>query len=104
MSATVITRYRCTVEGADGARTEFEVREGQHVLAAMSARGLAEIPVGCRGGGCGVCRVLVLEGVFETLPMSRRHISEAEQAAGYALACRILPRSALVLRCAPREA
>ena len=42
---------------------------------------LAAIPVGCRGGGCGVCRIHVRAGQFHTGRMSRKHISEADEEA-----------------------
>jgi hypothetical protein len=47
--------------------------------------------VGCRGGGCGVCRVRVLDGAYTTLRMSRQAHVEADEAAGVVLACRIVP-------------
>lgn len=55
------------------------------------------INVGCRKGGCGACRVKVLSGDYTTIKMSRAHVTEAEEAEGYALACRILPASDLEL-------
>ena len=56
---------------------------------------LAAVPVGCRGGGCGVCRIHVRRGQFRTGRMSRKHISEADVAAGTVLACRVFPESDL---------
>ena len=49
------------------------------------------IPVGCRGGGCGVCRIRVIDGEYELKKMSRKHVSETEQEQGVALACRVYP-------------
>jgi ferredoxin len=68
---------------------------------AMVARGVRAIPVGCRGGGCGVCRVQVVSGDYETRRMSRRHVSEEDEAAGYALACRLIALGDLVVCPAP---
>ncbi len=65
------------------------------VLEGMEALGKKGIPVGCRNGGCGVCRVHVLEGQYTRRVMSREHVSEAEEATGYALSCRIKPTSDL---------
>lgn len=59
------------------------------VLRGMEALGRRGIPVGCRGGGCGVCKVRVLDGPYRTEKMSRACVSEQEQAQGYALACRL---------------
>jgi ferredoxin len=57
-----------------------------------------KLPVGCRRGGCGVCRVRVTEGHFHADPMSRAHVSAEEEAAGLVLACCIYPLSELSLR------
>jgi ferredoxin len=61
------------------------------------------VTVGCRNGGCGVCRVRVLSGRVRAEKMSARHISPADREAGYALACRIYPESDLVIAAAPRN-
>jgi ferredoxin len=63
----------------------------------MERQKLSLVPVGCRGGGCGICRVRVIEGTYRTGKMSRRHVSEEDLAKGYALACRLYPTSDLVL-------
>ncbi len=76
---------------------EFPIPEGQYLLAGMEKSGSKAIDIGCRGGGCGLCKVRVLEGRYSTGRMSRRQITEQEQADGYALACRVLPESDLVL-------
>lgn len=55
------------------------------------------IAIGCRSGGCGVCRIRVLKGEFLTQPMSRQRISLDDEAAGVVLACRIIPRSDMVV-------
>ncbi len=78
------------------------VTPGERVLHAFVRAGERAIPVGCRGGGCGACRVVVLSGDYDTLVMSRAHVSVEEQALGVALACRVLPHSDLVVRLAPR--
>lgn len=81
--------------------TWFDVRHGERVLHEMIKRQVADIPVGCRGGGCGVCRVRVVEGEYTTKRMSRKHVSEADEADGVALACRIIPLSDIVVELAP---
>jgi ferredoxin len=53
------------------------------------------IPVGCRQGGCGVCKVQVLEGSYRVRAMSRAHVSREEQEQGRVLACCIWPTSDL---------
>jgi ferredoxin len=90
--------HRCTVVDGDASAT-FEVREGQRLLHEMVAHHATAISVGCRGGGCGVCRVRVLEGTYTTRRMSRRHVTEADEADGIVLACRTIATSDLVVRC-----
>jgi len=63
------------------------------LLRSMERLGRKGIPAGCRGGGCGVCKVHILEGAVRSKKMSRAHVSEEEQAAGYVLACRSFPLS-----------
>lgn len=82
----------------------FRCDAEQRLLHAMQAQGAGPIPVGCKGGGCGVCRVQILHGEYELRKMSRAHISEAEERAGYALSCRVIPKSDLSLRLAPKPA
>lgn len=69
----------------------------QNLLRAMEALGRRGIPVGCRGGGCGVCKVHVVSGRYHTRKMSRACLSEQEEAAGVVLACKVFPDSDLAL-------
>lgn len=66
-----------------------------NVLRAMEVLGRKGIPVGCRGGGCGVCKVRVLQGVYHTRKMSRACISDEEELRGVVLACKLFPESDL---------
>ncbi len=75
----------------------FECEQDHLVLFAMEAAGKNAIAVGCRKGGCGMCKVRVLKGAYHTLKMSRAHISEEEQQEGFALACRLSPESSLLI-------
>lgn len=59
------------------------------------------LPVGCRRGGCGVCRVRVSEGEFRSSPMSRAHVTAEEEAGGIVLACAIYPLGDLRLSLEP---
>jgi len=69
----------------------IEVRPGESLLCAMERQGKGCIPVGCRGGGCGLCKVRVVAGRFEHGPMSCRHVGADERRHGLALACRLFP-------------
>lgn len=80
------------------AHRAFACRADQSVLTAMSGAGQACVQVGCRGGGCGVCRVQVLEGVYECGTMSSAQVGAEDRAGGIALACQVYPRSDLRLR------
>lgn len=76
----------------------YSCDESESVLHGMVRLGRRGIPLGCRGGGCGICKVQVVDGQFEAAVMSRAHISEEEQAAGAVLACRIKPHSDLAVQ------
>lgn len=89
--------------------TRFEVRiedtgetypcdEQRNVLAGMEALCRRGIPVGCRGGGCGVCKVQITRGQVLRKVMSREHVTVEEEADGLVLACRAFPQSDLSLR------
>ena len=78
----------------------FFCREDQYLLQGMQAyqfgrKMLEAIPVGCRGGGCGVCRIKIHSGEYEAKKMSRKHVPLEDQAVGVALACRVYPRGDL---------
>lgn len=76
----------------------FACDSAQSVLEGMARLGRRGIPVGCRGGACGVCKVEVLSGCIERKAMSRSHVSEEDEKKWQVLACRIFPSSDLELR------
>ena len=98
-------RFAINVEGAGSVSCGARER----VLVALErAQGFGQLrnlgfrlPVGCRRGGCGVCRARVLHGEYRREPMSRAHISADDEAAGLILACSIYPCSDLSLRLEP---
>lgn len=67
------------------------------LLKGMEKLGRRGIPVGCRGGGCGVCKVRILSGEVRKGRMSRDKLSEEEEAAGCVLACRVWAESDVTL-------
>lgn len=76
--------------------TTLPCAENQFVLAAM--RQAQQGPHGCHGGGCGVCKMQVLQGRYQVVKrMSNAHISQQEQAQNVALMCCIQPLSNLVI-------
>lgn len=74
---------------------DYLCHDNETVLAAMERLGRRGIPVGCRGGGCGICKIRVVAGRYSGRKMSRSCISAEEEAAGTVLACRILPQEDL---------
>jgi ferredoxin len=78
--------------------SSYRCSDSQTLLEGMESLGKKGIPVGCRGGGCGVCKVQILSGSYTRRVMSREHVSELDEAQGRVLACRVRPDSTLSLR------
>jgi ferredoxin len=87
-------RYSVIVEGGES----FPCADGERVLVAMERAGRKGIAVGCRGGGCGVCRVQVMDGRYSLGKTSRSRLSDGDRAQGYALSCQLYPLSDIVIR------
>ncbi len=90
-----MTLYTVTIED-DG--SSYRCSDSLSLLEGMESLGKKGIPAGCRGGGCGVCKVQVLSGSYTKRVMSREHVSEHDEAQGCVLACRVRPTSAVALR------
>ncbi|MEY1661036.1 2Fe-2S iron-sulfur cluster-binding protein [Isoalcanivorax beigongshangi] len=73
------------------------IRRGDKLLQGMEQCGQQLIRVGCRKGGCGLCRIRILSGEVACEKMSRCHVSAEDRALGYALACRVIPQTDLVI-------
>lgn len=79
----------------------FPCAHDESLLQGMLRLGRKGIPVGCVNGGCGVCKVRILEGEVKRLgPVSRAHVSVQDEAAGCTLACRVAPVTAVRLEVA----
>jgi ferredoxin len=88
---------RFTVTVTESGNT-FTCGEDQPVLYAMIHAGSGPIHQGCCGGGCGVCRMKIQSGSWQAFkPMSRAHVSEADEKEGIVLLCCVQPRSSLVV-------
>ncbi len=104
----MVQRFTITVQGAGSA----QCAEDERVLVALErAQGFGHLknlpqrlPVGCRRGGCGVCRARVIEGEYRKAPMSREHISAQDEESGLILACAVYPQSDLSLVLVGRRA
>ena len=91
-------RFQVRIE-SEGAN--FSGLSSHSLLESMERAGVARQAVGCRGGGCGKCRVRVVSGEIVRGKMSRAHVPLDLEAAGYSLACKTFPRSDLEVVLAP---
>ena len=83
----------------DGLTRLIETRPGEPVADAAYRVGI-NIPLDCRDGACGTCRVFVEAGSFDGGSYIEDALTDDEAAEGYALACQMTARSDLVLRIA----
>lgn len=83
--------------------TRFSCARDESVLRAMEQQAQRCVPVGCRGGGCGRCKVRVLSGDYVRGRMSIGHVSAEAAERGECLACRIYPLSDLLIECLAPE-
>lgn len=81
---------------------QFRCPGEKNVLLGMENRGVHGIQVGCRSGGCGVCRVQVVDGTYIAKRMSKAFVTENDLAEGVVLSCRIFATSDLVVRPCPK--
>jgi ferredoxin len=89
------------VRMTDGAREvcRFRCRSDEPLIDGIRLAAGGEMPRGCSGGGCGVCKIIVRRGLVSAFkPMSREHITEEELSRNVALACCVYPRSDLDIR------
>lgn len=87
--------YTITVEGTG---ESFRCASDRTILKAMESLGRKGIPVGCRGGGCGICRVLIVQGQVESRHMSRTQVTLDDEGSGIVLACKAKPLNDVRLR------
>jgi ferredoxin len=76
----------------------FRCSPAESLLVGMERLGKKGIPVGCRGGGCGVCKIEITAGTYVKRVMSREYVSVEDEAAGRVLACRVRPTSDISLK------
>ncbi|MDA5195038.1 2Fe-2S iron-sulfur cluster-binding protein [Govanella unica] len=80
-----------------GAELLYACPEDQTLMRAMGWSTERSVPIGCRKGACGVCRIKILSGAFETSSQASRHITVEDATQGYVLGCRTRPNSDLVI-------
>ncbi|HDS1234359.1 2Fe-2S iron-sulfur cluster-binding protein [Pluralibacter gergoviae] len=77
---------------------EYQCPADKDLLRGMEGAGKKGIAVGCRGGGCGICKIEILRGKWVCKKMSASAFSAGERQKGIVLACCCYPRGPLVLR------
>ncbi|MCB1667524.1 MAG: 2Fe-2S iron-sulfur cluster-binding protein [Porticoccaceae bacterium] len=77
---------------------EYGCEPGQALLDALLVIQNKKIAAGCRSGGCGICKIQVLEGSYRCGSMSKSQVSDEELAAGITLACKTYPESDLLVK------
>jgi ferredoxin len=76
-------------------------------LLRISLREKGGIPFTCGGGLCGTCRCLIESGIEHTAAVTakeRKHLTEADLAAGYRMACQTFVNGDVSVSWAPRPA
>ena len=71
-------------------------RDGETVLAAIMRSG-AKVMFGCRGGGCGTCKMRLISGRVDHGRCSAAVLPEAEKREGAFLSCQARPLSDLTV-------
>ena len=71
----------------------FLCNEKNSLSEAMSKVNKKHPMVGCRGGGCGICKIKIISGDYTLGRMSSKYVSLEEAGKGYSLACRTYPIS-----------
>jgi len=84
--------FQVTIENTG---EKFRCGEEINVLEAMEKAHCKGIPVGCRNGGCGACKVRVTKGRYTKRKMNRAVLSAEEEADCCVLACKAYPQSDL---------
>jgi ferredoxin len=81
----------------DGEWHPFYCRSDENIWIALGRAGLKNIPGGCGGGGCGICKVQILSGEVHKRRMSATHITEKDLEQNIVLACCVMPLSDIEL-------
>lgn len=71
-------------------------RPDETVLSAILSAG-AKVAFGCRGGGCGACKMRLISGRVDHGRCSAAVLSEADKDAGAFLSCQARPRGDLTI-------
>ncbi|POP54483.1 2Fe-2S iron-sulfur cluster-binding protein [Zhongshania marina] len=91
--------YKIKVLGSDLLQT---TTSNEPILNAL-IKGRKEYPIssGCKKGGCGICKVRVIDGSFDTGNMSASHVNNDLVENGIVLACQTFACSDLTVEILP---
>lgn len=70
----------------------IKAKVGESILDSVSRNGV-KIKVGCKGGGCGICKIQILEGDVDRGISSRSVLPLTEIEQGFALSCQTKPNT-----------
>src|SRR5690625_380463 len=70
----------------------FVVNDEQDILQAARKQ-MTKLPYGCANGGCGMCKMYVVDGDYKFKLYSKGALSDDERDEGYILACKTVPTS-----------
>lgn len=80
------------------AGASFQCAENESLLAGMRRTGTYLASKGCFGGGCGVCKIRIINGQYHIFKrMSSAHVPPGAEAEGVVLSCCVKPRSDLTV-------
>lgn len=74
-------------------------KEKDTLISALQHAGIKPFPSGCHGGGCGICKIQIVEGeIAITGVMSSDHITENDKDSGIVLACCVSPLGDITIK------
>lgn len=82
------------INSVDLEKGDFWCLQEETLLDAACRQGIF-IPYACKGGGCGMCKIRVVEGNYERGLCSKAVLSDPQRVEHYTLACKTFPRSDL---------
>ncbi len=91
--------HKVALNFEDGVTRFIETRPNETVADASYRVGI-NIPLDCRDGACGTCKVFIETGQFDGGSYIEDALTDDEAAEGYGLACQMKPSTDLVLRIA----
>ncbi|MDQ0175622.1 2Fe-2S iron-sulfur cluster-binding protein [Bacillus chungangensis] len=75
----------------------FTCKEDESILGAARKKAV-QIPYGCANGGCGMCKMRVVQGEYKIGRCSKGALADEERVNKYVLTCKTYPLSDLQLK------